>query len=364
VAARPLWTLLVAMGAATVLAACGGGEEPDTGDTAERFFSTSSFWNAPLPADAPLDEQSEALSERLRSEAEKEVSAGTGPWIETQDYTTTVYTVGADQPTAKVELLDVGPDPEGTLQAAFEAVPIPEGARPAGGTDGHMTIWQPSTDKLWEFWRAANVDGSWQAHWGGAMENVSQNPGYYTSEAWRGAKPNWGATATSLPVIGGTILLDELEQGSIGHALALNIPVARANQFSWPAQRSDGGWDSQQAIPEGARFRLDPDLDLDSLDLPPLVRMLAEAAQRYGMVVRDQTGEAISFSVENAAAESPEQNPFWTSEGEPSADGYLEGQWPSALLSKFPWDHLELLDMSLCESAPCHPPESFAAQAG
>ena len=37
------------------------------------------------------------------------------------------------------------------------------------------------------------------------------SPGYYTASAWPGATRNWGATASSLPVIGGTILLDELQ---------------------------------------------------------------------------------------------------------------------------------------------------------
>ena len=40
--------------------------------------------------------------------------------------------------------------------------------------------------------------------------------------------------------------------------------MARAGVFSWPAQRTDGLLDSPDAIPEGARFRLDPNLDIAS----------------------------------------------------------------------------------------------------
>ena len=40
------------------------------------------------------------------------------------------------------------------LQKAYNRVPISPNARPAAGSDGHMTVWQPSTDKLWEFWQA------------------------------------------------------------------------------------------------------------------------------------------------------------------------------------------------------------------
>jgi hypothetical protein len=33
----------------------------------------------------------------------------------------------------------------------FESVPIPANAVPASGPDVHMTVWQPFTDRLWEF---------------------------------------------------------------------------------------------------------------------------------------------------------------------------------------------------------------------
>jgi hypothetical protein len=240
------------------------------------------------------------------------------------------------------------------LQAAFDAVPIPSGAQPAEGTDGHMTIWQPEADKLWEFWRARRTsEGEWRASWGGAMRDVSSNPGHYGPDAWPGASYDWGATGTSLPVIGGVILLDELESGTIDHALAINIPRTRAGVFSWPAQRTDGYVDSADAIPQGARFRIDPDLDLASLQMPPLVRMVAEAAQRYGMVVRDTSGGAIGFFVEHTRLHGPDADPFWDAAGEPRPDGYLEGKWPTTLFRRFPWEHLQLLEMHLCSSAPC-----------
>jgi hypothetical protein len=156
-------------------------------------------------------------------------------------------------------------------------------------------------------------------------------------------------------VIGGTMLLEELEQGRIDHALAIAIPRARAKVFTWPAQRTDGVTNSPDAIPEGARFRLDPELDLDRLKLPPLVRMMAEAAQRHGLVVRDKTARAIGFSAEDWRPKR-ESNPWYTPDGRPRQDGYLEGRVPSELLRLFPWRRLQLLEMRLCRSGPCPPP--------
>jgi hypothetical protein len=328
------------------------GEQPSLG--AATFFSPTSFWNARLAPDAPLDPRSTEFSAQLRDTALQEVASGRGPWITSYSGTTTLYTVPAEQPTVRVQLDNTSGAQRSEMQAAFAAVPIPPGARPGTSADALMTIWQPSTDKLWEFWRAKeDVLGNWHAGYGGAMQNVSQSPGHYTSKSWPGAPHayGWGATASGLPVIGGTILLNELAQGHIDHALAIDIPETRAEVFSWPAQRTDGLLDSPDAIPDGARFRLDPDLDVAALNLPPLARMMAEAAQRYGMVVRDRTGatNSIGFYVEDTSLLGAD-DPFWiwTPDRKPRPDGYLQGRLPQQLLARFPWGHLQLLQMNLC----------------
>jgi hypothetical protein len=203
-----------------------------------------------------------------------------------------------------------------------------------------MTVWQPSTDELWEFWQARRAADGWHASWGGAIKHVSKSPGYYTATAWPGATRSWGATASSLPVIGGTMTIDELRRGSIKHALAVAMPAPRAGVFSWPAQRTDGTGGAS-TLPEGARLRLDPTLDLKTLHLLRLVLMMAQAAQRYGVVVRDQTHKGISFF-----AQDPQ--------GQPNPYGRLFAkQTPLQLLAKFPWDRLQVVRMRLCTKAPC-----------
>jgi hypothetical protein len=285
-----------------------------------RPFAPDSFWNAPLPADVPLDPASNGLVAELR----RQLNIG-APWINTTSYSTPVYRVPADQPTVRVTL-DIPYQP---LQKAWDAVPVPPDARAAGGTDKAMVIWQPATDTLWEFWLMERRDGSWHARWGGRMTDVSHSPGYYT-----GTERNWGASATSMPLLGGLITLDDVRSGHIDHALGMAIPEARKNWWTWPAQRTDGKKDDPGAIPEGARFRLDPRLDLDSLHLYPLVRMMAQAAQRYGIVVRDQAG-VVAFAGEDP---TPTGTNPWS-----GRDGWFSGQSPAALLQQFPWQHLEAL---------------------
>jgi hypothetical protein len=278
-------------------------------------FGPTSAWNAPLADDAPLVADSAPLVAELR----RQVALPSGAWINTSSYSTPVYIVPAGQPTVRVAL-DVGYRP---LQDDFDAVPLPDGARPAPGSDGHLTVYQPSADTLWEFWLMRHADDGWHARWGGKMTGVSRNPGYFASPL--------GATATSLPLLGGLMRIDELQAGRIDHALALAIPEAQAGKLVWPAQRTDGSSTAAAAIPEGTRFRLDPALDIDALALRPVAAMMAKAAQRYGLVVRDQSG-AVTFY-----GEDPYQ--FGTS----PYSALYQDLMPSQILGRFPWDRLQVV---------------------
>jgi hypothetical protein len=313
------------------------GERP-TIAAPRRLFASDSVWNAPLADNAALDPSSARLTAKLRAIVEQNLADRYGPWIQTNDTSTPLYVVPADQPTVRVALHTGWWG--ASLQRAFKEVPIPPRARPANGPDAHMTVWQPSKDRLWEFFKARKVDGSWHANFGGAISRVSTFPGFYTDKAWRGlSKSYWGATATSLPVIAGTMRLDELKAGVIPHALAMNVPYARPKVHSWPAQRTDGTSTDPMAIPEGARFRLDPRLNIDALHLPRLTRMMAVAAQRYGIIVRDQTAHAVAFFGEDPTPTGA--NPY------SGSNGFFGGRHPNELLRDFPWAHLQLLRMEL-----------------
>jgi hypothetical protein len=328
-------------------AGSGGSAGPGSG-TAVRLFAPDSVWNAPLSDSAPLDPTSGARMAELSAEVRAEVASGIGPWITESSYSTPLYTVPAGQPRVRVTL-DTGSWGAKLQQVLDHGVPIPAGASPAKGTDGHLTVYQPSSDTLWEFWRAVKKADGWHASWGGAMQRVSQSPGYYTNAAWPTLAPwegwNWGSTATSLPMIAGTIMIHELQRGRIDHALAVDIPDACAKTFSWPAQRTDGGLTTPDCLPQGAHLRLDPALDLSKLSLPRITRILAEAAQRYGMIVRDKTYRAVGLYAEDPTPTGTE--PYW------GPDGLYGGLAPWKFLPRFPWDRLQLLRMTVCSQAPC-----------
>jgi hypothetical protein len=301
-----------------------------------RFFSPTSFWNEALSAGAPLDSSSSAVVGVFDEEiAAAEVAKKGQATINTTAWSTPIYTVPADQPVVKVTLYY---GVSAALQAAWSAVPLPANAQPAAGSDKNLVVWQPSTDRMWEFWGLEQTGEGWQAAWGGAMKDVSTNKGVYGAEAWQGAATLWGASASSLPIAGGLVTLEDLEKGQINHALAIGVPAVREGVYASPAQRTDGKSTSPLSLPEGAHLRLDPNLDLASLHLPKLTLMLAEAAQRYGIFVRDKASNVAFYGQDPTPTGT---NPY------AGTHGYYEGKSPQQLLESFPWKYLQLLKMEL-----------------
>jgi hypothetical protein len=308
-----------------------GHRTPVSGFAPLPAFAADSVWNTRVDGSSqPLDPSSPALVATLMGMVNQEMSARYGPWINTTAYSVPVYDVPANQPRVRV-ILDRPQPYAASLKASFAAgVPVPPDARPAAGRDEHLLVWQPATDTMWEFFHMHKMPDGWHADWGGTMQNVSHNPGYFT-----GADAGWGATATSLPLAGGLITPSELRAGVINHALALAIPSVRAKTWTFPAQRTDGNDLTTNSIPEGARFRIDPSLNLASLHLPPLTLMLARAAQRYGIILRDKSG-VVTFYAQDPAPTGA--NPY----------AELFGvALPSTALASFPWSRLQLLQMKL-----------------
>jgi hypothetical protein len=301
-----------------------------------RFFASDSVWNKPVSAFAHLAPRSAALIGAFDAEIVDDERAEASPSINAIAYSVPIYTVPADQPTVMVQL--VSHTPEAALSSAWRTVPLPSNAQPAAGADKHLVVWQPSTDRLWEFWHLEQTLTGWQAGWGGAIQNVSSDSGAYGPEAWPGARPAWGASGSSLSITGGLITLEDLELGQINHALAMAIPNVRAGVYASPAERSDGKSTDPLSLPEGAHLRLDPTLNLAALHLPRLTLMMARAAQRYGIVIRDKGAEVAFYA----------QDPVTTGT-EPYAgpNGYFEGKKPQELLASFPWGYLQALRMTL-----------------
>ena len=194
----------------------------------------------------------------------------------------------------------------------------------------------------------AVTPGQWHAAWAGHIPDVSRNPGYYrlvrSPSGTVTEEPTWGATASSLPITDGMITLGDLSQGRIEHALQLLVPVARTSVHSFPAQRSDGHETASNSIPEGARFLLSATVNCGE-QTTPFMRAVCLAAQRYGLIVNDQTGGGLALRIEDATrlmavGETNPYVPYFT-------DAVGKVWAPYKMMAAFPWSELRLLPMHL-----------------
>jgi hypothetical protein len=297
----------------------------------DAVFAPASFWYTALPVNAPLHPNSAGfVADFLR---QKQAYYGTVN-INTWSYASPVYIADANTPTTKVTYSNCQRKyfPETALEAQWAAVPIPAYAMPANGADAEMTIYQPSTNSIWEFWVTHNVAGKWDACWGGKMSNTNTSDGTWPHP--------YGTTATGLPFLGGQVTAEELTRGEIRHAIGISlVETERAAILSWPAKRSDGINPAlaPNRIPEGLRFRLDPAVNVDALPMTYAGKIIAKAAQKYGFVVWDKAG-AISIRAQNPRS--------YTALGQ--ADPYIAifGGKPSyAILNGMPWERLQFMPM-------------------
>jgi hypothetical protein len=298
----------------------------------DAIFAPTSFWYTPLPASVPLHANTAGfVAEFLRQKAAYYGTVNINTW----SYASPVYTAQADTPTNKVAYSNCQRKIYGEpgLEAQWTNVPMPSEAAPADGTDAEMTVRQPSTDSLWEFWVTKNVNGQWQACWGGKMSNVSTSNGIWPFP--------YGTTATGLPFIGGQITAEELARGEIRHVIGISLVEAEAASIlSWPANRSDGfnPLGAPNRIPEGLRFRLDPTIQVDTLPMTTAGKIIARAAQKYGFVVWDKAG-SISLRAQNPKtyAAMGQANPY---------PALFSGKPSYLVLDGFPWNKLQFLPMN------------------
>lgn len=294
---------------------------------ASSVFASHSFWSSAIPSGSAHDGNSAAMIKRLVSSSPGKAS------LNTTSYSTPIYTVDSSVARVRVDYDSCGGapgDPEWLTRqwnAQFASVPVPAGARGASGEDSEIAIWSPSTDELWELWRFRKTPSGYSACWGGKISNASSSNGVHTYP--------FGVSASGLSLMGGTVRAEELKAGSINHAIAIGINAPRAGVMSWPANRSDGTSNDQNAIPEGTRLRLDPSLDVDSLHISSVAKTIAKAAQTYGFIVRDNTGGPIVVYGEDAEPylDAGKPNPY------KGLDPMPEYDW----LANFPWDRLQVM---------------------
>ena len=243
----------------------------------EPLFPQDSYWNQPID-DAPVDPNSDAIIASMGADTGLHTDFGCcwgGPFG--------IPYVVVDETTPEVPV---------SFQYADESdpgpYPVPPNAPIEGGEDAtgdrHVLVVDCAEEKLYELFAAEpQSDGSWQAG-SGAVWDLGKNPVrsiYCTS-----------ADAAGLPVLPGLVRYDEVEAGTINHALRFTVSQTRKAFVRPPASHWASGDTSEDLPPMGMRVRLKTDAELASagIDVSSFSeqsRVIVRTMQTYGMILAD-----------------------------------------------------------------------------
>lgn len=157
--------------------------------------------------------------------------------------------------------------------------PIPSDAPveggPSAGGDRHVLVVRQGTCDLFELFRAFPSGSGWVADSGARFDLGSNQlrPLGWTS-----------ADAAGLPILPGLVRFEEVAAGEIRHAIRVTFSRTRRG-YILPATHFASSSTDPSLPPMGLRLRLKPTFDTSTLT--GQARVIAEAMQRYGLIVAD-----------------------------------------------------------------------------
>jgi hypothetical protein len=273
-------------------------------------YPKDSIWRTPVPPNARVDSLNE---ERMAYWLSRSVES---PNMPLRGFGVAVVVSTFEDPAYDVEVTRY----DGNLNQ-FGPIHIPDGAKPAPSSDGHLAVYDPVRQREWDFWQAKCC---WSAS-AGQAQSTAEGDGI-------SPKGTLGANAANFPMLGGLILAAELRRGLIDHALHFSMPGVRAGAPVCPATHNDGKEQNPLALPEGTHMQLDPELDVEALALPGWQKTIARALQRYGMFLRD-AGDTLAIAAENSINRRPDP---WTPLFGPNAEA-------ARFSPSFPWHRMRIL---------------------
>lgn len=139
--------------------------------------------------------------------------------------------------------------------------------------DQHYLAVDLQKRQAWELIAIRSWFGHWQA---GAGATWSMDSLEY---------PTGSTIAARMPLLPGTITYAEVDAGAVNHAILASTAISAPGKFVWPARGGDGVSTDPNAPPMGAWLRLDATADLSGLG--PQAKVVAQAAQKYGVILSD-----------------------------------------------------------------------------
>ena len=183
--------------------------------------------------------------------------------------------VDSTHPTASVNFL-YWQESDPTVPTQQPQGPYPYGSDLAveGPTDSHLLTINKDTCALYEV-AGTDYNGA-RTGWSGAIFNLGSNalrPDTWTS-----------ADAAGLPIFPGLVRLDEVQAGSINHAIRFTVQQSDRSHL-WPARHDAGAANNPNLPPMGARFRLRSSFDISSFNAQ--TQVVLTAMKHYGLIAAD-----------------------------------------------------------------------------
>jgi hypothetical protein len=246
--------------------------------TYTRAFSSTSFYNLPIPADAQVDPSSDSWIGSLTSFGDPAYpKLVLGPALAMP-----FYVSGATDP---LYTITVG---KHTVQ-----VHIPKGATPMTAPDGAMTIHDTALGIWVGLHQAVYLNGKWTAN---GMDRYSD-----ASNGLDGSLPdstdplNFGHRGMSSAL--SFVPKSEIDAGVIDHVLKVSVDLTGPNH-TYPATGDEG---YSGTIWEGLILRIRPEVNLSTLGLSKPALVIATAMQTYGLIIGDTGDTPCALKLERDA---------------------------------------------------------------
>jgi len=232
-------------------------------------------WNKDI-SDEPVDPNSDALVASIGNS--KKLHPDFGTTLNGQPWGIPYVVVSGEQAKVPVEFQYKDESDPGPYPVPADA-PIEGGPKSDG--DRHVLVLDRDHRILYELFGAFPlVDGKqWKAG-SGAIWDLKTNklrPAGWTS-----------ADAAGLPILPGLVRYDEIEAGSIKHAIRFTVVHSR-HAYVAPATHFASPNKNPNLPPMGMRVRLKHDFDVSKF--PRTVQIILTAMKTYGMIVADNGGD-------------------------------------------------------------------------
>ena len=248
-----------------------------------RAFDVDSWWNTPLPKNAPGAVNEAAILNYMQTAEDagggclRLAGTGTNAWGQP------VFFAGPGDPSYDVQV------PMSKRPPELADLRIPRKAAPAATSDAAMTVYDRSRGYVVALTGARynGAAGRWSAR--GATVTYLDSNGLHWRTGRSDDRRNYGSHRGNN---GATMMVryGEVKRGAIRHVLKVASGPETSTRFVFPMVGSDGDSTDANAPLQGMRFRIKPSVDIESLGLNPQAEVIAKALQRYGMYLGDNAG--------------------------------------------------------------------------